>query len=76
MLVCARRKIHGGQTHTFEVHPEFEVIGLKAIIEDATGLAIDEQRILHKGRALRDEDTLQLAGVPLIIPDVRLSRFL
>ena len=56
-------KIHGGRLLSLEVHPELEVVGLKALVEDESGLAIDEQRIMHKGRALRDADSLQLAGV-------------
>jgi ubiquilin len=56
-------KIGNGETLEWEVHPEFGVLDLKALLEDSTGLAISEQRILHKGRALRDEDTLQTAGV-------------
>lgn len=57
-------KVHGAPTpHIFEVHPEFEVISLKALIEDEMGVAMDQQRLLHKGRVLRDEDTLQAAGV-------------
>jgi ubiquilin len=36
---------------------------VKALIEDSTGIGISEMRILHKGRALRDDDTLEGAGV-------------
>ena len=54
--------MHGGASHTFEVHPEFEVLSIKALVEDASGLPIDEQRILHKGRVMKDEDTLESQG--------------
>ena len=39
------------------------VLSLKALVECETNIAVTEQRILHKGRALRDEDTLEQAGV-------------
>lgn len=58
-----RSKLQGGQSLEFEVHPEFEVLSLKALVEDAAGMGIEDMRILHKGRALRDEDTLEVAGV-------------
>ena len=63
---CACRKIHGGATHTFEVHPEFEVLSIKALVEDASGLPIEEQRVLYKGRVMKDDDTLESAGEPII----------
>jgi hypothetical protein len=57
------RKINGGGSYAFEVHPEFEVLSIKALVEDASGLPIDEQRILYKGRVMKDEDTLESAGM-------------
>ena len=57
------RKLQGGTTIDFEVHPELDVLSFKALIEEEVGIGIDEQRILNKGRALRDEDSLELAGV-------------
>lgn len=57
-------KVHGVQEELeWEVHPEFEVLSLKALIEDSINIAIDEQKILFKGRVLKDEDTLEAAGV-------------
>ena len=61
--LCGRRKVHGGSVLTEEVHPEIDVLSLKALIEDTSGIAMSEQRILYKGRALRDEVTLEEAGV-------------
>ena len=57
------RKINGGGSYAFEVHPQFEVLSIKALVEDASGLPIDEQRILYKGRVMKDEDTLESAGM-------------
>ena len=62
-MVKISLKVHGGATHAFDVHPEFEVLSLKALVEEDIGIAMDEQRILHKGRAIQDEDTLEAAGV-------------
>ena len=62
-ILCGRRKVHGGSVLTEEVHPEIDVLSLKALIEDTSGIAMSEQRILYKGRALRDEVTLEEAGV-------------
>ena len=50
LSVSVRVKIHGGATHTFEVHPEFEVLSIKALVEDASGLPIEEQRALQGPR--------------------------
>ena len=55
-------KIHGGRELPFEVHPELGVNDLKILVECETDIAAAEMRILHKGRALHDDDTLQAAG--------------
>ena len=60
--VRACSKVHGGNLLNEEVHPDLGVLDLKALIEDTTGIAVEEQRIMHKGRALHDADTLENAG--------------
>ena len=56
-------KVQGGDTLEWELHPEFAILDLKALVEDSTGIAVQDMRILHKGRALQDDDTLEAAGV-------------
>ena len=45
------------------MHPEFCILDLKALVEDSVGIAVQEQRILFKGRILHDADTLEAAGI-------------
>lgn len=56
-------KIGSGSTIHEEVHESMAVLDLKALIEDTTGIAVHEQRLLFRGRALHDEDTLEAAHV-------------
>ena len=76
----ARSKLHGGATLEWEVHPELGVCDLKALVEAEAGISVQDQRILHKGRAMNDEDTLEAAGArtrpprragPCSCPDAR-----
>ena len=51
-----------GTSQTFEVDGSLPVIGLKALVAESHAIEMDEQRMLHKGRTLRDEDTLEDSG--------------
>ena len=55
-------KVQGKEEFDLEMHPEMGILDLKALIEDMTEMEMAEQRIMHKGRALHDDDTLQSAG--------------
>ncbi|KAL1495312.1 hypothetical protein AB1Y20_017170 [Prymnesium parvum] len=52
-----------GASQQFEVDGSLPVVGLKAIINESHGFEIEEQRMLYKGRTLRDEDTLDESGI-------------
>ena len=50
-------KVAGGRQLDEELDSSFTVLDLKALISDSTSLAVEEMRLLHKGRALHDADT-------------------
>ena len=39
------------------------MLDLKALISDSTQIEVEQMRVLHKGRQLHDDDTLEAAGV-------------
>ena len=50
----------------------FTILDLKALVSDMTEMPVDEMRVLHKGRALHNEDTLDACGAsPLTLPAVQ-----
>ncbi|RKO94972.1 hypothetical protein CAUPRSCDRAFT_5190, partial [Caulochytrium protostelioides] len=51
-------KILGGATHTVTAAPTDLVEQLKGHVERATGVPVDAQRLLFKGKALRDTQAL------------------
>eukprot|EP00966_Prymnesium_polylepis_P258524 5971561-Prymnesium_polylepis.1 len=52
-----------GSAEPFEVDESLPVVALKAIICESHGIDIEEQRMLYKGRTLKDEDTLAESGI-------------
>ena len=46
-----------------EVDGSMEVRDMKALLSETTGIDVDEQRLLCRGRVLRDHETLGSAGV-------------
>ena len=45
-----------------ELDESFTFLDLKALIADSTEMSMEDMRILHKGRAMRDDVTLEAAG--------------
>jgi hypothetical protein len=57
-----RSKVVGNAPFDEELDPSFTILDLKALISDSTSIPMEEMRVLHKGRAMHDEDTLEACG--------------
>ena len=51
-----------GRTIELEATPDLTVEALKALLEEPSGLLSEHQRLIYKGRVLRDEATLSALG--------------
>ena len=61
--VLRHRKVAGRPSALEEdLDGSFTFLDLKALISDTTEIEATEMRILHKGRAVQDGDTLENAG--------------
>lgn len=60
--MCPCSKVNGGASMEEELDASFTVVDLKALISDSTDIPIEEMRVLHKGRAMHNEDTLEACG--------------
>jgi ubiquilin len=52
-----------GQVHEQEAEPDWTVEALKAMLEEPSNMLMEHQRLVYRGKVLRDPDTLEQAGV-------------
>ena len=60
--VTPRSKVSGSTLMDTDLDGSFTVLDLKALVSDMTEMPMDEMRVLHKGRALHNDDTLDACG--------------
>ena len=60
--ITPRSKVSGSTLMDTDLDGSFTVLDLKALVSDMTEMPMDEMRVLHKGRALHNDDTLDACG--------------
>ena len=71
-----RSKVAGGASMDEELDGSFTIVDLKALVADVHQIPIEEMRVLHKGRALHDNDTLDSCGASPPLRAVLFSVFM
>ena len=56
----------GGPRVTVSISPESTVLEFKQELNRATNIPLEEQRLIYRGRILKDEDTLQSYGTQFL----------
>uniref|UniRef100_A0A3B0MZH3 Ubiquitin-related chaperonin, putative n=1 Tax=Theileria annulata TaxID=5874 RepID=A0A3B0MZH3_THEAN len=56
-------KVSGGETFTLDVEPEMTVLQLKEKCSDKANAPADKQRLIFKGRIIKDEEVLSALNV-------------
>jgi ubiquilin len=55
-------RVSTGTTFDIDVEPDWDVAQLKAALVEKSGCAVEQQRLIYKGRILKDEATLESYG--------------
>ena len=71
--VTPRSKVSGSTLMDTDLDGSFTVLDLKALVSDMTEMPVDEMRVLHKGRALHDDDTLDACGASAALANLLVS---
>ena len=53
----------GGKKTVLEVEPSLTIGGLKAKVQEQNGADPARQKLIHKGKVLKDDDTIESTGV-------------
>lgn len=56
-------KLLGQSVHELDVDPTTLISDLKAVLEATLNISVDRQRLIYRGRVLRDENSLQELGI-------------
>nr|6JL3_A Chain A, Ubiquitin domain-containing protein DSK2,putative [Plasmodium falciparum 3D7] len=63
MVINVSFKVTGGKEFTVAIEPDITVLDLKKICAEHVDIPVEAQRIIFKGKILKDKESLTLYGV-------------